>query len=364
MGLRDLIAIEGGGSPSWEEDRLWRLGREREGMRTAVRPLVERLQHYDSLRIEVERTPSAGDTLNDIANALQEPIEFCNSWGESAKASLVDPVSVRRALRDISLDLKLQVRRLVTTGMPVYLLARVRSDFWNEYSLQVEDLFMSLNYPVPDRRFVRLTDNGREVAYLRLADFRAPAARLIPEGSTDEDYRVDAILYDAARGVLQAAFHEDQQVAMAVARAFGLPMLLSAVELIYLVLTADLCQLRTAIDETLLQFFQRVYPQAAISAFLNRLLEMTEGREIDDLPDRAQNWHRTLSRAFRDWLRIEVPWGSGRKTKTPIWKLTLANLSRLQPVADRLRDETIVEKATERLAGVAERVIVEMTGRT
>ena len=162
-------------------------------------------------------------------------------------------------------DLHMNIRML-DTGMPVYYICRVERDYWMEYSLIVEDLYRSPSYTWQDDRFAKLMYMGHEIYFLRLSLFRKSLTELLSdqENGIADKREVDEYIYRLGRYIFQAAWHEDQRPGMLTAEHFGLAKFYHAIELLYLCLSGELCQLRSTIDDRLLSFFEKAYPQPAI----------------------------------------------------------------------------------------------------
>ena len=343
----------------------------------ALRPLIRQCREYDGLRVRLEEQGGDVKILNDLTRLLQEPVVL-HGRHEVYEAALTKPDALRAFLNDAGLHtLRLQVRRLLS-GMPAYYLCRVRQSYWDEYALVVEDYYQSPGYPMTDPRFVHLMYLGKETYHLRLSPFREDTRTQIEQlqgaSVTPATYpsgtlgalspglpvdTVDQLLFEAGRHIFQAAWHEDQIVGVLAARRLNLPTLNQAIELLYLCLSGDLCELRRILSEPLCRFFEQVYVQPAIARFLRRLPEF-DGRTLNLLSEeRAQRLYRTLMGAFRRFLDVKVSWGMQRSL-VPLYKLLFANIARLDLIADDLRDEPAVRDAGTVLEAAAQHTIDEM----
>ena len=155
------------------------------------------------------RLQQRGGTVGDLdrfTHLLNEHIEMEDGYQKHV-VSLSNQQSLKSALADIGgWDLRLQVRQL-ENRMPVYYLCRIYSDYWAEYNLIVEDLYLSPDYPMDDERFVKLMSAGHENYHLRLSQFRNRIGELLRE-KTDEteiDHLIDRHLYALGRNIFQAA---------------------------------------------------------------------------------------------------------------------------------------------------------------
>jgi len=323
--------------------------------RKALAPVLNQLQRLDAQRLRLERE---GGTVKDLAvltRILSEPLRIEGHYGPTT-CSLRDPRALRTALLDVDYDLHHDVRQLPDL-LPVYYVSRTRRDYWGEYSLVVEDFHLSPGYPLQDERFVRLMDVGHEVYFLRLAHLR-DAARAVLGAAGSGEAAVDALLYDLGRHVFQAAWHEDQRLGILVADHFRLTAFRQAIELLYLCLSGELCELRHAITPDMLRFFVEAYEQPAIRRFLERLRDL-DGAMITDLPRQGRVLYKRLGHAFSRCLGTEVLWGFGRRM-IPLWKVVYGNLSRLEAVSRQLRADPRVVAACDRLEQEAGAVIDEL----
>jgi len=320
--------------------------------RKALAPLLDRIREYDSLRTGLERK---GGRMSDIAALtaiLNDPVPVDSHYG-TVEVRLKDQEGVRRAVRNAGHDLHLSVRQC-RTFMPVYYICRIRHDYWGEYSLIVEDLYMSPGYPIADPRFVRLMSFGHEAYFLRLSQFRAAVLALSQE-ERDGDEEADRLLYDVGRHVFQAAWHEDQSLAVMAAAHLGLPTFHQAVELLYLCLSGELCELRSALDARMLRFFEEVYPRPTLVTLLEALRGV-EGAALNELPRRAGELYGRLMAGFSAFLASEVEWGA-RGLRMPVWKALYANCSRLPRVGEALKGNKGLRGACEALEEGARSVI-------
>jgi hypothetical protein len=325
--------------------------------RKTLAPVLDQLRRLDALRLKLEREGGTVKDLAAVTRLLNETLRVDGHFGASA-CCLRDQRALRTALLDVDYDLHHDVRQLAHR-LPVYYICRTRRDFWGEYSLVVEDFHQSPGYAIADERFVRLMDVGHDVYFLRLAHLRDAARAMLGDGSAD-GLAVDALLYELGRHVFQAAWHEDQRLGILVAGHFHLPAFRRAIELLYLCLSGELCELRHAITPEMLRFFVEAYEQPAIYRFLLRLRDL-DGTMITDLPRQGRVLYKRLGLAFSRCLGVEVLWGFGRRM-TPLWKIVYGNLTRLDQVSRQLRLEPKVAGACGRLEQEAEAVIEELAG--
>lgn len=319
----------------------------------ALAPLIKRMQWYDTARLDLEREGGAIADLKNITTTLNTPMTLRGRYA-CKEVRLTDQGSLRGILWDIDTDLHLDVR-LRATGMPAYYLCRTRADYWSEYSLIVEDLYMSPGYPVTDERFINLMHAGHEVFFLRLSPFRDGAQAM---SNSEDDTATDALLYSLGRHVFQAAWHEDQRLGIMAANHLELTSFRYAIELLYLCLGAELCELRGAVTERMLKFFEAVYPQPAIRAFL-KMLATLDGGALNELPQRARQHYKRLLAAFSQFLATEIPWGA-RPQQMPLWKVLYGNFSRLDAIGSALRQDPALVRASTKLDRAAVAVVSEL----
>jgi hypothetical protein len=328
----------------------------------ALSPLIEQLRVYDELRTRLQRQGGGLADLRQLAQALNHRLMCRSPYGESY-ASLSDQPALRALLVDVGgYRLHLQVRQL-NIRMPVYYLCRLHRDYWAEYGLIVEDLYLSPGYPLTDDRFAKLMDAGHETFFLRLSPFRQGVSALFADDSTrpHDSRRPDDLLYQLGRHIFQAAWHEDQRLGVMLATHFGLPQFRQAVELLYLCLSGELCELRSAVDAYVLRFFEQVYAQPAIRDFLT-MLQRLNGGELNDIPQQAQQLFARLAKAFSRFLNQPAQWAPASRA-VPLYKLVFANYSRLPLLAAALGQQEEVKEAANLLNEEARRIIDQIVHR-
>jgi hypothetical protein len=324
-----------------------------------LEPLFERFRDYDRRRLKLEREGGSIQDLQQIREVLQSPVTL-TGCGRRERVTLEGQDDLCWAVRTVGdYALRLTVR-VLDTGMPAYYLCRVHSDFWTDYVLVLEDLYMSPGYPLIDERFVKLMRSGRDTFHLRLAPLRPLAAAHL-EDCGEEGSATDRILKRIGKNVLQAAWHEDQRPGLLVAEHLDIPELRDAIELIYLVLSADLCYLRSIVDDDMMAFFTNVYPQPAIRTGLSMLTRL-DGAELNELPDRALRLYARLSNSFSNLLHTEALWGETQVTM-PLYKLVFANFTRMAEVGRTLSTTPAVREAADALRLDAEQIIADVVAQ-
>jgi len=325
----------------------------------AIEPFVKQLFKYDRLRKQIE---DIGGTLNlpvMIINTLNEEFSV-KGLRHSHKIALTHQESIRSMLLDLGeFECKLQVRKL-NTGMPVYYFCLTEMDYRLTYSLILEDIYQSSEYPIFDERFVKIMHLGHEVYFLRLSMFRQKTLTMLDKEQTEsaQAKQVDEILGKVGRHIFQAAWHEDQFVGMAAANHFELAWFRWAIELLYLCLSGELCDLRRIINKDVQQFFVEVYPQPPISNFLS-LLNQLDGEALSRVPQIALKLYPKLSRDFGSFLRVDLPWGKS-KIPTPLFKLLFGNFWRLDMICNEIGQNEELRQAGQLLEKQSQEVIQKL----
>ena len=320
-------------------------------VRRTLQPLFERLEAYDDARLVLEREGGQVDDLRKVTALLTEPMRIRAGY-RPKKVVLAQPESVKEVVRSLGrYDIRWQVRTR-PSGMPVYYVCRVRTDYWTDYKLVVEDLYVSPGYPMGDGRFIQLMHMGHEQYHLRMSPFRELATELV--GGDRKEVDVDSLLQKVGQNVLQAAWHEDQRLGLAAAEHFDMPWFAHAIELLYLCLSAELCELRASLTPEMIRFFSEVYPQPAIHAFLLRLTEV-DGATLDDLPDRAYSLYHDLARSFGVFLSKEPEYGYSDGA-TPLYKVLFANVDRVGEAAEPLLPLPEVAEGATELTAAAQQI--------
>jgi hypothetical protein len=326
--------------------------------RRRLSPLLSHLAQYDQARRRLEQEGGTGDDLSYLTILLNRKIEL-GRGRERFQASLTESNALRQAIREaVGYDWRLQVRLLPSSRMPVYYLCRTCSDYWSTYRLVVEDVYHSPGYSFADPRFCRLMSRQKEMYHLRLSPFRETARCELALEADWDDWRLDDALVELGRHVFQAAWHEDQTLAILSAQHFGMPSLRDAIELLYLCLSGDLCDLRRVANPQMRAFFTKVYPQPAINELL-ALLPHLDGRLLSELPAKALKLYSRMGAEFARFLGVELDWKGSR---VALHRLIFANLSHLDCVSRRLRNQPAAQDAAARLDTSARDAITTLTG--
>ena len=318
-------------------------------IKTTIEPLLKQIKRLDKIRLTLEKDGGSRQELKELSSALTSETILKNSFG-SGRASLNDPTTIQGTLRNVGCtNIHLEVRRL-KNGMPAYFLGRLKNDFRGSTPLILEELHHSPGFPITDKRFIRLMRHGHERFYLNLDPYRRQL-------DLDKNER-DDLLYKIGQQVLLAAWHEDQHPGLMTAELLGLHSFPIAVELLYLILSGELSNLRHCVDKTTINFFEHICPQPAIAGFLRHLPQI-EGNSLVQLPILARKHYKSLATGFGKLLQTNIRWGS-RSTRIELYKIIFGNFSRPDALAEKLqRDETLNEAAYQ-LEKRANKLIAEL----
>lgn len=342
-------------------DRYWDYYRPREiDIKTTLAPLINQMKLVDDIRTMLEQKGGRISDLKRMTDLLKEQFSIDVQYNNKHKVSLIDHEALNRVIKDVSYDLHIQIRRLPKNGLPVFYIARTKHDYWSEYNLVLEDIYKSDGYIIPDERFVKfMYYTGHEVYYLRMSQFYAKTRELVSKNNLGDIYRTtDHILCNASI-VLNSAWHDDQRIALLCGKLFGMKNFVNAVELLYLALNSDLCEIRSEIDkESVKIFFESIYEQPAIWMFIN-LLSLTDGETLGIIPKHAQACYTSLLKSFNKFLVNEVTYGSYRM-RSPIYKIILGNLSRLETVKQMLGENGDIKNSIQVLDRESESIIEEI----
>ena len=168
----------------------------------------------------------------------------------------------------------------------------------------------------------------------------------LPAYAEAQPYQIDGLLYRLGRHVFQAAWHEDQRLASAVATHLAsLPRFSDTIELLYLALGGDLCELRSNLGDLAVCFApDGVYPQPALHRFME-ILPGLSGAELAGIPRLAAELYGNLTHAFGRFLQCPVPWGL-LEYQVPVWKVLYANFGRLSALEKIGKDQNLVSEAS------------------
>lgn len=328
-------------------------GRAREGDGRGVGTLgrlLRTLSAYEEQRQRFVNCGGSPGSLESITDLLETEIAGENH-GAGEKVSLDRADSVHRYLGSCKVhDLRYACDR-DEYGFPVFYLCRLSGSRHSACATVVEDLYRSPDYRLSDERFLK-GEGLRTVAPVRrLSPFRRASARLLgKEGGVSRD-GLDRFLHELSRGVLGAAWREEQRVAIQTARWFGAPSFRRALELVSLVLGSDLCRLRAEVRKEWILFFGEVYEQPAIQAVLEAL-PGTDGNDLCRLRDIAADQYGLLQGELRIFLSTRVR-RHQRRGSIALYKLIFGNMERLERISGELSDLEAVKTGSGRLESAA-----------
>jgi hypothetical protein len=317
----------------------------------SVKPLQQQVQRFDSIRLTLEKDGGGRKEMEELEAALITEFSMKGSYGEE-QCCLKNPISIKKTLQKIGCSsVHFEVRRL-KNGMPAYLLCRLQNDYYSSTPLVMEELHQSPDFPMADKRFIRLMRHGRERFYLNLGSYFGCLNMEIAKR--------DELLFRLGRQVLLAAWHEDQYPGLMTADVLKLYSFPHGIELLYLLLSGDLPNLRHSIDENMISFFETICPQPAIAAFLRNLPQMDAG-SLARLPKQARKYYKVLAVSFGALLHTKVRWGS-RNTTVELYKILFGNFSRPEALGDTLLKDNNLWEVAKLLEQKTEAIIAELTG--
>ncbi|MDP8210985.1 MAG: hypothetical protein RAO94_12950 [Candidatus Stygibacter australis] len=315
--------------------------------------LINQLLKYEEVRSKLENQDGKIEDLTLINSILTEKITFRPRY-HTYNVSLIDQDSIRQLMFALD-NYHLDVRRL-EHGLPVYYICRKKHNYRGNYDMIVEDIYRSRGYDFEDNRFVKLMSSGKEVYFLRLSHLRK---KLCNNDYTDlENHSIDSVIKSLGRNIFQYAWHEDQILGFTTARKLGIRNFQDAIELLYLCLNSELCELRSKVNDKLLKQLMIVYPQKAIYDFVKMITKM-EGSKLDKLPNKALKQYARLSKAYNSLLKTEVLWGKGKQF-IPLYKIIFGNFFRMNMVGKKLRHNKILIAAKKEFENISKDVIAKI----
>lgn len=329
-----------------------------------IAPLLRRLEQYDALRRDLECRGGSCDDLQCLVKLLRNKIT-CGTGAidqehdqeRNGCPALEDPEGVRRFVElDPSAALRFDVR-MNERAWPVFFIGRVWGDGSSGFTPVIEEVYRSPGYRTADERFIRFIGNGREESQLNLSPLRGAADRMIDGNVRDRSPACDALLVEAGRCVLRAAWHEDQSPGILIADRFGIAGLRETIETVYLCLNAETRFLRGESHPMLLAFFEKVYRQPLIRTFIE-IVRNCDGHALGRLERGAREAYARLQASLGRFLAREVKGGNGA-TRLPLCKFVFANFSRLHAVAGMLGDDRDFAAARRRLSAESRRIAAD-----
>jgi hypothetical protein len=355
---------------------LWRyafsdppVDRDRE-VREQIEPLRRRLADYETLLTRLRFEGGKVRDLKTLTELMVAPIPFPTHDPTADPVCLANVRRTRSALAHLDWGLKLEVRT-GPHGFPHHYLFRARSDYFGRHTVILEDLHRATAFDEEDpaqERFFPVNGPSGLVRLLRLSGLRPAAARLAgthrrqaqPEGTdfpaasdasgavpgrsgdvpveivrphwADGPLEIDQLLLLAGRHVLRHAWHEDQRLALAVARLLGLPAFRELVEVLYLLLGADLSRLRSAcMDPTLGPALEELAETGGGNLFLRRVL-VEVGQTPPPLLQNLRTWAETayskLAAEFTALMQTQHGF-EGFPGRQPLYRMLLAHYRRI-----------------------------------
>ena len=322
-------------------------------LREGLAPLVARLGEYDAIRRKMEIGKWGSREIRLMNLALTSPLVVKDWWGRPKSYSLANQQSVREALFDLDdrFDIHLQVRKN-NCRMPMFYLVKIRASWHCESrGIVVQDLYRSPDYPLGDDRFAPLMAYSRERYYLRMSQFREKCMEML-EG---DEGKADSLLVDLGAGIFEPAWDLYQQIGYLLSKSFGLKRFFSALEVLYLVLSADLSDLRSRATAQTLLFFEKAYPDSAIPDVLECVADM-DGQKLERMAQKARNLYPPLLQAFGEYLETQVSFKK-HSGKVPFYKLAFSNIHSLDKAAKWLKGDNGLGRAAQRLEDISGSII-------
>lgn len=285
--------------------------------------------HYD------EVSAKAFAALNRI---LEQEVVVRDSTG-SRLCELRNPESIDDALDAIWPERWHFGLQLDEHNLPRYTLFRTEAEGWYDADVAVEELHLSDGFEMPDDRYAMVRDfGGRERPVVRLAPYRAGAIKLL---GRRRRHIVDRLLTVVGSRIL--LWTDEQRVLALMARHFGMPELLHAVEALAFMKRGEHNLVRYRLEEqpAIQAFFTAVYPNPPLAGLLDRIRRMSPAT-MSELPDRAEGLQRDLAGAIQRFLETKVTRSGGiRRT---VEALVMANIFRLDLLQPELaRSDTFTE---------------------
>ncbi len=338
-------------------------------VREALRPLLLRLAEYEALLTRLRSHGGKVRDLKTLTELMVEPVPFPTHRPDADPVCLANVRRTRSALAHLDWGLALEVRT-GPHGFPHHYLFRARSDYFGRYTAILEDLHRSAAFDEEDpaqNRFFPVTGPSGLIRLLRLSALRPVASGLVasrrcriqaggtdfpaatgaeaPEGPAVPSpwggwpLETDELLLLAGRHIFRHAWHEDQRLALAAARLLDLPAFRDLVQVLYLLLGADLSRLRgVCMDTELCPAFASLVETGCGNAFLARVLvdlsELSSGR-IEALHSWAESVYSDLAKEFAALMQLRQGF-VGFPGRQPLYRMLLAHYRRLDMLRSRV----------------------------
>jgi hypothetical protein len=305
-----------------------------------IRALLEQIKALDAKRQKVEGELWDTADLMDITKLLEYEIP-AKINGKPRCARLQDQKELQGIISLLP-GYHLDIRR-GENGLPLYLLCRIHWDYWSGYGTIVEEIHRSPGYRIFDPRFHRLIFNRKEVNVLNLAPFRAGIADLVDQTAPDPGAHVDEALFNLAKLVFRAAWHEDQSLGIYTAECLDIMYFREAIELLYLCLSGDLCRLRNHPQDVCLSYLREKHDNPYLHQFIEHIASLS-GPGLGYLPQQAMKLFSALSSSFNKFINTPVVWGVNSQD-VPLYKVLFANYTRLRQIAPHIPcDENLLSQ--------------------
>jgi len=298
-----------------------------------VSPLLSVLNEYSYLLGDLHKSSVSLVKLKEIQQLLKQDIRIC-----SEPFKLLDNrEKIQSCFDEIDLDIVLEKRR-IEFNLPVYYCTEFSNQhFYGDYDLLLKDFYKSEYFDFQDHRFIPVTLRYSEKHALRLSQFQTSQAIAV---YGDEQTAYEKIKH-IGETVLQAMWDKNQNLAFRMCQFFEMKLLQQAIELIYLVNGTNVTVLRRLIDNEVMKFFEQVYTQPYVVAYLKRIQSL-EGSEFKAIQSSALEVYGLLNETLSNLLEIEIPWGSDRRHQS-LYKVLFANLNRLDQCAE-IKTEEMMKK--------------------
>jgi hypothetical protein len=292
-----------------------------------LEPLISHLKKVDQHRFDLYNKSISLNKLRAYKSLMAEPVAL-SAGCDSVQFSLLEHTKFERLVSSLGLwDIQLQVRRCKFT-FPKYLICETTDNYDSGYGLVLAEYFRSFDYGIEDERFIRLMSGGHEKYYIMMEPFREK----LSSGSRFSSSQIETVLKAAGENYLQTAWHDDQMVSFLVADHLKIQVLKEAIEILYLVLGADLSSLRGNYTPEMKSFFSDVFPRKSIGLMLEKTENLT-AKEFQNIEEKARFWYSELNSCFASFLSTKIEF---KGCRMPAYKLIFANIFRLNLVSNAI----------------------------
>jgi hypothetical protein len=291
-----------------------------------LEPLITHLKKVDQHRFDLYNKSISLNKLRAYKSLLAEPVAL-SAGCDSVQFSLLEHTKFERLVSSLGLwDIQLQVRRCKFT-FPKYLICEIADNYDSGYGLVLAEYYKSFDYEIEDERFVRLMIGGHEKYFIRMEPFKEK----LSADSIHPLTQIENIL-KAAGDYLQIAWHDDQTVSFLIADHLKIQVLKEAIEILYLILGADLSSLRSNYTPEMKSFFSNIFPRKSIGLMLEKTEKIT-AKEFQNMEEKARFWYSELNHCFASFLSTKIEF---KGCRMPAYKLIFANIFRLNLVSNAI----------------------------